>query len=74
MNEKITTSSGNVFKDLGFDTQEAENFNVSQSRISEIFQGKVDRLSAHCAPIAHTKRWPKSLTPRSHSSALMLSL
>ena len=70
MSEQITNSSGNVFKDLGFDTQEAENlrirselmlaikqivkkkgwtqaeaakkFDVSQPRISEIFQGKVD--------------------------------
>ena len=70
MNEKITNSSGNVFQDLGFDTEEAENlrirselmqsikqtvskknwtqseaaekFGVSQPRISEIFQGKVD--------------------------------
>lgn len=70
---EVTYSSGNVFADLGFEAEEAENlkirsklmgsvrqrireeglkqeeaaerFGVSQSRISELMNGKIDRFT-----------------------------
>ena len=73
--EPVTKSSGNVFVDLGFPAEEAENlrvradlmiaikalikengwtqkeaarhFGVSQPRISEIWQGKIERFTVY---------------------------
>lgn len=36
MNMKMTRSSGNVFKDLGFEREEAENLRVRAELMSEI--------------------------------------